>query len=640
MTQKQPSPQHIVEYQHTVQIDGHPFEYAVWVTVHGEVLSTESLFARLPEAALKLTYGKDGMRVFVKASKYEKLFRYRLPLVFSGILEDPDCDGIIAAIAERRKEIHLPEGSIETGEIGDEWTKSLYRFVTNDHLSNHFHNVEFLKFTAQLVQGGEYGQAFSILGNNSFKLAEPIIYELLDSPTTLREGEMNNAYEVLKNFPSDKNRDLLHAHFHREDRQKSRGAMIKALSAYADEKTWHLLSRFYREHFEGLEDWEAGELLVCLANFQSPEAEEMIWDVLLTPEKQGGYTAFRMLKEKFSDEEEIAGRIRPLFENAVELKHRAKYLTVFSGIENPALMPSQASLLEMLEKSCEQQDEDANLFYTLPDILSGQINDDTYRIFLKYLTDGSPCLKKGVLVQISVLGNHKNFNPPVAIQNRLLEMLKTPAPVNSHQPGVPLILVEKESDYRLFDEAANALANLAPKITDPAIIGELLPLTETDDISRKESVFSILNSLFWYLPFDEAVLPVYLPLLKDPNPTLRVTAIEGLKFSQNHEVREQVQALKDDPDNSVKRAVVGWQNMHHEPYAPKIDYKIKEDLTEQELTEVENELFPPAWINDLRWLEAGRRGRDASKDDFTSLKQDNLVVRLIRGIKSIFKTFV
>ena len=388
MTQKQPSPQQVVEYQHSVMIDGHPFEYAVRATVYGEVLSVESLFAQLPEAALKLTYGKDGMQVFVKAGKYEKLFRYRLPLVFSGILEDPECEGIMAAIAERRKELHLPEGSIETGEISDEWTEGLYRFVTHDYLATNFHNVEFLKFTAQIVHGGDYGQAFSILGNNNFRLAEPIIVELLDDPTTLREGELHAAYEALKSFPSEKNRELLHAHFHREDRKRGRNGMLRALSAYTDDKTWHLLNRFYPDHFDEFEDWEAGELIMCLANFQSPEAAEMIWEVLLTPEKQGGYTAFRMLKEKFADEEEIGGRIRPLFENAVELKHKQKYLTVFSGIENPALMPSPASLLEMLEKSCEGGEENLDLFYTLPGILGHQINGEIYRIFLKYLTMG------------------------------------------------------------------------------------------------------------------------------------------------------------------------------------------------------------------------------------------------------------
>ena len=319
MTQKQPSPQHVVEYQHSVMIDGHPFEYAVRATVYGEVLSTENLLAQLPEAALKLTYGKDSLQTFAKAGKYQKLFRYRLPLVFSGILKDSDCNGIMAAIAERRKELYLRECSIETEEIGDEWTRDLYHIVTDRSLPTNLDIVESLQFMAILVHGSEYGQAFSILGNSRFSLAAPIIYELL-TDKSLKIRDAINAYEVLQYFPSDTNRDLLHEHLFLGGKEVLRSGIIKGLLPYKDEKTWSLLSRLYEEEFNILTDSAVEALLMCFGNFKKPEAEEILWDFVLDPDKEPGYVAFRILRDIFTTEEEIAGRIRPLVENSFYLK--------------------------------------------------------------------------------------------------------------------------------------------------------------------------------------------------------------------------------------------------------------------------------------------------------------------------------
>ncbi|WP_170110705.1 HEAT repeat domain-containing protein [Flavilitoribacter nigricans] len=541
----------------SAEIGENRYEYLITATVYGEVIEIENLFLQLPEQAQRMMLGDQYDRWKPRIENFPNICRFALPIATLDLHEDESLEPLLSLIRERKKALNLNDLPPDLGKVRDPWTRDLFELF-------HFSPAKYLEIIRKscrslsvLLREEEQrlADACRHLGYYKFPLAPAVVRSVLPFMTPNHVGRL--AGEVLVKFPEPENRAILLELYGSEPYQNIRSEILKGLSVYQDQEVYDIALKAYREETKTNKPEQlVTNILMALKNFHTPEVTEIAWEVLCGPLRFAGNEAEKILRSRGISDGDILDRIKPNFYDEKKPEYMQNVLARFHNIKNPYLLPRAEEFIWILPRLLEKK-QNLNIAYATPSLIAKRYNASVPDHLYQLLEHASPFVRQAGVIQIGVICHqydHVNFQFSERLEEKFFELLK--------------------DDHRdVVKEVANSLGNIAGRVNKAAYIPKLLPLVENKDVLIQLGSMRAINRVLEHVPFDPAICPTFLEALKHTNSYVRTEAVKGLQYASDPEIEAAWKALKDDPDDNVRR-IINKEPSRHEPYL-----KVLQDLS-------------------------------------------------------------
>ncbi len=532
-------PMYVIEQLFSKKIEGHDFDFRIKVSVLGEVLEIECLAFELPLNAQTLMYGGqfESLKYYIDA--FQKLFFYQLPFMVNDSLKIEELNDVANAIKKKRMNLDLVK--ISNHYIKSDWFQKFYyccKTTGNKLLPTEAQSMnDLIVLLGDSRNNDKYSQSLQYLHFGWFGLVEPILRTLI--PFLKINHQKVVAYKALKKLKGEHNHNFLHKEFFLKGNEKNKGAIIEGLSVYNDDKTYWLLMSYYNQNKNKLKEEELKSLLSAFLNFKTDKVETIAWEFLLDKNRTAGHHAFKMLKKLEFSEYEISKRLNREFRNVENVAKFGSIFFLFKKIRNEFLIPDSTELIDGLVMYCEYS-KSTNISEIVAGLLIQNYKKSLSKKLDNLLNHPSPYVKGAILKIVWNLYTNSKLTPPFLL---------------THDTYLKIENLCLDDEMNVQIQAVNAVGHIAKKRKNSLVIFHLLRTVDLNKISLAKASMEAINLILSVVPFDDAILPLYLEALKHSNILIKLSAINGIKYSKSHNVKEQLLLLKDDPNTSIRSAV-------------------------------------------------------------------------------------
>lgn len=558
---KRRNPEHTIQSNISIPINGIYFDYVVKTTIFGEVLGVQNLFLKLPKAARELILTGDKKATLKKVKAYEKLIPYIVPFVVFEHIKVEGYEELVAAFQERREALEAKAGSLEPSFEEGSWRNELYKCkeITNNLSS--LGEVLF-KLNAEEEKLIIAIKQLRATPNHHLKgLILPLLISFVKNAY-----QRSEIYHILALYPSPENRVFLLKRFRCKEERSYRSPIIKALAPYKDEEVYNLLLKFIKGKKLAMLS-ELDVILDALSSCMYPEVKELAWQTLVCYQKDKTYLhtrrhddkstivlAINMLRERGVSEQTIVAQLVSMLDDSRKMQKWPLTLEALNAINQKDLLPPQEKLLWLAKVAKEKR-------------ITPDFNLNLARLFSKRYDEQ-------LLTKLYQLSRLKNPNLPMLILKifgalywrKLGNAQDELIPYQSHK-GLRKQFIKwmNTDDETLNLHAMMSLSLLHSIEADnsiiPYFIEKINTIETTKNISsyrrsrRLLNVMDIINRVLKNAPYHSAITPLYTKYLSDKDAQVRAKAIQGFMYESNFRNKKTVLQTAQDQAGIVERVL-------------------------------------------------------------------------------------
>lgn len=524
-------------------IDGIIIDYKLRYDASGRVYESKALVFDLPENSQRLILGGDLGERRQSIEAFRKLTPLILPL---GIVNQTSF--FTAELGHIYENINrwLVEKQLSMDDLcALAEPESLAYYILNSHQFPSEYRDDFIQQwpkTMELINERHSNPQIShirYLGcyypQFGFKILSLII------PSIKQKNTKRIAYEYLKYFKDDRCINYLAGALNTCQDGLALSGVFEALSKQnlKDSAIRDKVADIYYSDIELSEDAKAN-LMQVLKHFPNEQVIAIGVDLLKSNRRHSSGRAAKILLDMGYPASKIVEITLPKLQEADSRTSEAAFSILCNSPKYAKYLPSNEALLAIFAKTVEFK-QNLNIVYAMPSLMKNNFNHQTAAKIVAYLDDKNANVLEGFLIIISCLMKEIELK----LRSSNMNHLKTRC--------VELI---NHPNQKVVEKALNVLKQIGLKEEDGKYIA-LFNATINFENNSLNNLYAMqaINHILPAVTFDDVIVGNYLEALKNANYNYRVAAINGLKYSNDQQLKQSLVYLKDDPAEQVRRAM-------------------------------------------------------------------------------------
>lgn len=538
-------------FEHTVQvnIDGHILDYLLSVDLTGHVHHVQPLIFELPTSAQKLILGESDGQLERKIKAYGRLFQFLVPLVLAGKL--PNYQEQLGSLVDEIKQRLAQKGILWAQLPSDVLHSTLAFELRKFHTSqNHVdpttklvfesieHIIDHLKDKSQDKLEDKL-KNIPALPNSIAADFFPTIIPFLDFYTQAQ------TFRRMADIKSEQVKNYLLDEIKVPSSEPYISSILHALKTYGaeDNDIFNAVVGFYeRSDKQEILGYNLINVLDLLRRYLRPRTKEILLEVLRSNHPSGAWYAAEALLNIGTHQKEIAQEIMPSFK---------------SGNPDVCKVIFKVFMECISEEYLPSADETLNVIANTP---LKTTDADTHSIM------ASLAIKTGVQFlpnRLLELLNHES----ATVQYRILHMInhfyeklqRGFEPFKSVRMLACYRNLAKNANTEVAIQAIHLLSKIGQKSDIDLLVGIISKNFQNHPID--EEAMKAINLLIQRIPYPFQIEPCYLEALSNSRYSLRVAALQGLRYSPHFKFKKALaDKYKNDPVFSVSEAAKNLLN--------------------------------------------------------------------------------